>query len=84
VKDLSKLGRNLQKTIIIDNVSQNFSLEEENGLQIISFLGDENDSILLELSSYLKSNLFLILDIVIEKVKDVRYALTDLRDILNL
>lgn len=43
IKDLSKLGRDLDKMIIIDNVKENFQLQEENGLHIKHFLGDEKD-----------------------------------------
>jgi CTD small phosphatase-like protein 2 len=59
IKDLNKLGRDLKKTIIIDNVFENFNLHKDNGLHISDFLGDEKDSELLELLEDLKSiNLF--------------------------
>ena len=35
IKDLSKLGRDLTKILIIDNNKDNFSLQPENGLHII-------------------------------------------------
>ena len=44
IKDLNKLGRDLKKTIIIDNSSENFSLQPKNGLHIKDFIGDENDN----------------------------------------
>jgi len=40
---LSQLGRDLKKTIIIDNVSDNFQLQKENGIRISNFEGSEND-----------------------------------------
>ena len=44
VKDLSKLGRDLNKVIIIDNIEDNYYLQPNNGLNIIDFEGDENDN----------------------------------------
>ena len=44
VKDLSKLGRDLNKIIIIDNIEENYSFQPNNGLNIIDFEGDENDN----------------------------------------
>ena len=43
VKDLSKLGRDLTKIIIIDNIEENYIFQKNNGLNIIDFEGDEND-----------------------------------------
>ena len=53
-KDLTKLGRNLAKTIIVDNLSQCFKLQKENGILISSFYGEnENDNALIELQKIL-------------------------------
>jgi Dullard-like phosphatase family protein len=55
VKDLSKLGRDLSKVIIIDNMPQNFKLQKENGIFIKSFNGDnKKDSTLFDLIPILK------------------------------
>ena len=43
VKDLSKLGRDLSKIIIIDNIEENYQLQPNNGLNIIDFEGDDSD-----------------------------------------
>ena len=43
VKELSKIGRPLDKIIIIDNMPQNFSYNKENSIYIKSFWGEEND-----------------------------------------
>jgi TFIIF-interacting CTD phosphatase-like protein len=43
VKDLSKIGRPLDKLIIIDNMPQNFSFNKENSIYIKSFWGEENE-----------------------------------------
>jgi len=54
IKDLSKLGRDLSKTIIVDNLPQSFKLQRENGILINSFYGDNmNDKALYELKRIL-------------------------------
>ena len=56
VKDLSKLGRDLSKIIIVDNMPQNFKLQKENGILISSFWGeDTNDKSLFYLGKILVS-----------------------------
>jgi Dullard-like phosphatase family protein len=57
VKDLSKLGRDLNKVIIIDNIEENYMFQPNNGLNIIDFEGDENDN---ELDFLLKDLLELV------------------------
>ncbi len=49
IKDLSKLGRDLSKVIILDNIPQNYDLQKENGIFIRNFYGDDNDDALKEL-----------------------------------
>jgi CTD small phosphatase-like protein 2 len=73
VKDISKLGRDLSKTIIIDNVWENFQLQQENGIFIKTWLEDKNDSSLIDLMPLLK-------EFVIKKVPDVRKTLRRFRD----
>jgi len=34
VKDISKIGRDLNKTIIVDNMAENFKLQPDNGIYI--------------------------------------------------
>lgn len=54
IKDLSKLGRDLSRVIIVDNLSQCFKLHTENGILISSFYGEnENDRTLIELQKIL-------------------------------
>ena len=61
MKDLNKLGRDINKVCIIDNNKENFGLQPENGLHISSFVGDQNDNELnilsKELMQIVKSNL---------------------------
>ena len=50
IKDLNRLGRPLNKTIIIDNLQQNFCQQKNNGILIKPFLGeDKNDTALIDL-----------------------------------
>ena len=53
VKDLSKLGRDLKKVIIVDNLAQNFSRQSENGILIRSWFDDKEDMALKELAPIL-------------------------------
>jgi len=54
VKDLSKIGRPLNKTIIVDNIAENFARQPDNGIFIKSWFEDPNDTALLELAPLLK------------------------------
>jgi CTD small phosphatase-like protein 2 len=40
VKDLSRIGRPLNKTIIVDNVAENFMKQPDNGIFIKSWFDD--------------------------------------------
>ena len=53
VKDISRIGRDIKKIIIVDNVEQNFRLNKKNGIKIKPFYGDKNDKILYELGKIL-------------------------------
>ena len=43
LKDLDKIGTPLDKTVIIDNMPQNFRKHKENAIYIKSFFGEESD-----------------------------------------
>ena len=43
IKDLNKIGTPLDKTVIMDNMPQNFRKNKENAVYIKSFFGEEND-----------------------------------------
>ena len=62
VKDLSRIGRDLAKTIIVDNVAENFQLQPDNGIFIKSWFDDMTDTALSELAPLLKGK---ILDFII-------------------
>ena len=76
IKDLSKLGRDISKVLIIDNNKDNFSLQPENGLHICSFLGDQNDDELFALSEDL-------MKIVNSKKKDIRPIIKEIDAIMK-
>ena len=65
LKDLSRIGRDLSKTIIVDNIADNFERQDENGIEIKTWVGEPMDRELETLSIFLKG-------IVDASVKDVR------------
>ena len=73
IKDLSKIGRDLSRTLIVDNVAENFQLQPDNGIFIRSWFDDMTDTALEELGPLLK-------EIVRKQVPDVRDALRSFRD----
>jgi TFIIF-interacting CTD phosphatase-like protein len=54
------LGRPLNKTIIVDNISTNYRLQPENGIQIRTWHDDDNDEALGKLYGLLLSKILLI------------------------
>ena len=65
VKDLSKLGRDLSRIIIVDNMEQNYKLQPDNGITIRPFWGkDANDMALFDLID--------ILTLIVKRNMDVR------------
>ena len=77
IKDLSKLGRDISKILIIDNNKENFSLQPENGLHICSFVGDQNDDELFALCEDL-------MKIVNSKEDDIRPIIKEIDDIMKM
>lgn len=73
VKDLSKLGRNLNSVIIIDDISDNFYLQPENGIAVTPWTGKETDQALIQLAPLLKQ-------ITANKWTDVRQAQKQYRE----
>jgi len=59
VKDLSRIGRPLDKIIIVDNMPQNYRLQKENGIMIKPYWGeDEYDTALISLGEILNKIAF--------------------------
>lgn len=62
------MGRDISKTLIVDNVAENFQLQPDNGVFIRTWIDDPTDNALDELAPLLK-------EIAVRNVKDVREAL---------
>ena len=65
---MNLLGRELSKTLIVDNVAENFQLQPDNGVFIRTWIDDPTDNALEELAP-------LLTEIVLNGVADVRDAL---------
>ena len=76
VKDLRKIGRDLDKILIVDNNKDNFSLQPENGLHICSFVGDQDDDELYNLSEDL-------MKIIRSDKNDIRPVIKEIREIMK-
>jgi len=53
IKDLSRLGRSLDQTLIIDNLADNFLLQPDHGITIKSWYDDPHDQALYNLTPLL-------------------------------
>jgi len=68
IKDVSRLGRRLSDSIIIDNSPQSYMFQPENGIPILSWYEDREDNKLMELVPVLKA---------MSRVQDVRRIITE-------
>ena len=68
VKDLSRIGRDLSKTIIVDNIAENFQMQPNNGIFIKTWISDPYDHCLFILAPLLRS-------IVVKKCANVQDVL---------
>ena len=75
-KDLNKLGRDLSKVIIVDNMKDNFKMQPNNGLYVKTWINDINDHQFKDLMKLLK-------DIVFFNVIDVRPIIEKINEEIN-
>lgn len=75
-KDLDKLGRDLAKVIIVDNLPENFEKHQNNGITIKSWYDDMDDTVLGDLGDILE-------EIQNKQPKDLRVALERYRTVLR-
>ena len=75
IKDLSKIGRPLDKTIIVDNMGNNFRLNRDNGILIYPFYDENNkrDNALIKLKN-------ILIMIYQKNYKDIREGLKEFKD----
>ena len=54
LKDLSRINRDLNKTLIVDNFHENFNLQKDNGIHIRGWYGKTDDRVLSTLDTILQ------------------------------
>lgn len=54
IKDLRILGRDLSKCFLVDNAAYSFGFQIANGILVLPFKGEKNDTELLMLSEYIQ------------------------------
>ena len=82
IKDLSKIGRSLQKMIIVDNTKENYELQQDNGIEIKSYYGFDSkkmnlmeEDVILDDDKCLMELEKILLQLVVEKPKNLCLAL---------
>jgi len=73
VKNIENIGRPMEKTLIIDNLPENFKLQPNNGLPIKTWIDDILDTQLFDLMRILE-------DIIKYKVEDIRSVIKKINE----
>jgi Dullard-like phosphatase family protein len=74
IKDISRIGRDMSKILLVDNMSHNFYLNEDNGILIYPFYNENNqDTSLLELKR-------ILITIYYKNYEDIRVAIKDFKN----
>ena len=76
MKDLEKLGRDLSRLIIVDNLEDNFRLQPDNGIPIKTWNDDMNDNELYYLYKFLKQ-------LHTFQIRDIRHVIKNVREEIN-
>jgi Dullard-like phosphatase family protein len=76
VKDLTKIGRNLNRCLIIDNLADNFKLQPNNGIQCGTWTDDMKDTQLNDLG-------IILTQIIDKKPNDIKPIIKKLNDEVN-
>ena len=76
VKDLTKIGRNLNRCLIIDNLADNFKLQPNNGIQCGSWIDDMKDTQLNDLD-------IILTQIIERKPQDIKPIIKKLNEEVN-
>ena len=76
VKDLTKIGRNLNRCLIIDNLADNFKLQPNNGIQCGTWIDDMKDTQLNDLD-------IILTQIIEKKPQDIKPIIKKLNDEIN-
>ncbi len=75
MKDLSKIGRDIRRMIIIDNIPSNFQNQPENGIFLKSWFEDTECNELMNVAPFLKQ--------IVEREEDVRKSLVVVKQIFR-
>ena len=75
-KDLSKIGRDLSKTLIVDNLADNFKLQQNNGILISTWIDDMKDTQLNDLGKIFKN-------LIEKKPNDLRPIIKKFKEDMN-
>jgi Dullard-like phosphatase family protein len=76
VKDLTKIGRNLNRCLIIDNLADNFKLQPNNGIQCGTWIDDMKDTQLNDID-------IILTQIIERKPQDIKPIIKRLNDEIN-